>query len=352
MVHTRRHDIDWLRVIAIGLLLIYHISIGFQPWGGFIGFILSNETMESIWVPMSALNVWRIPLLFFVSGMGVCFAMRKRGWKALIKERALRILMPFLFGMAFIVPLHFLVWQYFYDIPFAYVTQPGHLWFLGNLFAYVLILSPFFYLMKKNEGGKVYQFLVKLFQNPLGLLMVMIPFVLEAIIVNPVSFETYAMTPHGFFIGLLAFFFGFSFMYAGNAFTDTVKKWKYLFLLVALGLYSYRLVELELVAPSYLLSIESNFWIFAVFGIAFTYLNKPSKLLSYLSQAVYPVYIIHMAFLYLGSLLIFPLDISTGLQFFLLIIFTGISCLLTYEFGIRRVRILRPFFGLPYLKKT
>ncbi len=27
---NRRYDIDWLRVIAIGLLLIYHVAIGFQ----------------------------------------------------------------------------------------------------------------------------------------------------------------------------------------------------------------------------------------------------------------------------------------------------------------------------------
>ncbi|MEP4596601.1 MAG: acyltransferase, partial [Cyclobacteriaceae bacterium] len=72
--HNRRYDIDWLRVIAIGLLLIYHVAIGFQPWGVFIGFIQSSSPLESIWVPMSMLNVWRIPLLFFVSGMGVYFA--------------------------------------------------------------------------------------------------------------------------------------------------------------------------------------------------------------------------------------------------------------------------------------
>lgn len=30
---VRRYDIDWLRVIAIGLLIIYHIGIGFQSWG-------------------------------------------------------------------------------------------------------------------------------------------------------------------------------------------------------------------------------------------------------------------------------------------------------------------------------
>ena len=53
----RRHDIDWLRVIAIGLLLIYHIAIIFQPWAMFIGFIRGPELMEGLWTPMTALNV-------------------------------------------------------------------------------------------------------------------------------------------------------------------------------------------------------------------------------------------------------------------------------------------------------
>ncbi|SVA84838.1 uncharacterized protein METZ01_LOCUS137692, partial [marine metagenome] len=28
----RRYDVDWLRVLALGLLIIYHISVVFQPW--------------------------------------------------------------------------------------------------------------------------------------------------------------------------------------------------------------------------------------------------------------------------------------------------------------------------------
>lgn len=347
----RRYDIDWLRVIAIGLLLIYHIAIGFQPWGGFIGFILSNEPVEAIWIPMSALNVWRIPLLFFVSGMGVSFAMRKRDWKALIKERSIRILMPFLFGMVIIVPLHLLIWQSYYNIPFDYNSNPAHLWFLGNLFIYVLVLSPVFFYLKKNQGGKIQSLLNKLFKSPIGLVVIMMPFVAEALIINPESFETYALTLHGLFIGLLAFFFGYCFIYAGEAFSNTVKKWKWILLALAFGMYIYRLLALELLAPSYLLSIESNLWIFAVLGIGFTYLNKTSKTLTYLSQAVYPIYIIHMVAIYLGSMLIFPLDIPMWLQFILLILFTGISCLLTYEFVIRRMRFLRPFFGLKIVPK-
>lgn len=77
MITERRHDIDWLRVIAIGLLLIYHIAIIFQPWAMFVGFIRSTESLEKLWTPMTMLNVWRIPFLFYVSGMGFYFAMKK-----------------------------------------------------------------------------------------------------------------------------------------------------------------------------------------------------------------------------------------------------------------------------------
>ena len=120
----RRYDIDWLRVIAIGLLLVYHIGIGFQPWGVFIGFIQSEKPLNSLWIPMSMVNIWRIPLLFFVSGMGVCFAIRKRNWKQLIQERAKRILLPFLFGIVFIVPMHLLIWQKYYMQDLKYSLNP------------------------------------------------------------------------------------------------------------------------------------------------------------------------------------------------------------------------------------
>ena len=149
---NRRYDIDWLRVIAIGLLLIYHIGIGFQPWGVFIGFIQSNKPLEALWAPMSMLNIWRIPLLFFVSGMGVRFAIRKRNWQQLMIERGKRILLPFLFGMFAIVPLHVFIWQKYYKQEISYIIHPVHLWFLANIFMYVLVLSPIFFYLKKNDG--------------------------------------------------------------------------------------------------------------------------------------------------------------------------------------------------------
>jgi len=346
MISERRHDIDWLRVIAIGLLLIYHIAIIFQPWAMFIGFIRSEEPMERLWIPMSMLNVWRIPFLFFVSGMGVFFALRKRNWQRLMAERSRRILLPLVFGFFAITPLHFVLFQYHYNMPLSYYPHLGHLWFLGNIFVYVLILSPLFFYLKKNREGRFVKFIREYFGNPFGLLSVSVFFVLEVLLMKPQLFEMYAETWHGFFVGLLAFLFGFLFVCSGKAFWQNVLKWWWLYLGLAVVLYTVRFLVFDLKSPTYLMAIESNLWIFGVFGLGHKYLNHPSTLLRYLSQAAYPVYIIHMFVLYAGAILILPLQIPVILKFVGVVAFTGVVCYILYEFIIRRVWFLRPLFGL------
>jgi peptidoglycan/LPS O-acetylase OafA/YrhL len=341
----RRYDIDAVRVIAIGLLLIYHVAIGFQSWGIMIGFITNKNSWTSLWMPMAMLNVWRIPLLFFVSGMGVYFAIQNRSLKELILERASRILLPFIVGMFLIVPVHTYLWQQHYNFALDYNPSPGHLWFLGNIFVYVVVLSPIFFYLKKNDEGIAVKTMKRMFKTPLGLLPVFAALILEVLIVDPRPFEMYAMTWHGFFLGLLAFFFGFCFVLSGRVFWEMLLKWRWMFLSVAAAMFAVRITQFQF-APGYLLSIESVLWILSVFAFGYRYLNRPGKWLTYLSQAAYPIYILHMMFLYLGSLVIFPLQIPVSLQFVLVLLFTTIGCFTFYELIIRRINIIRPLFGL------
>lgn len=340
----RRYDIDWVRVIAIGLLLIYHVAIGFQPWGIMIGFIANKQPWESLWIPMAMLNIWRIPLLFFVSGMGVYFAMRKRNWKELLLERAGRLLVPLIFGMVAIFPISVYIWQLYYNFETTYQPAPGHLWFLGNLFIYVLILSPLFFFLKRNENGKVGIGVRKILSHPSGLLIVVVAFIAEVVLVNPRPYELYAMTWHGFFLGLLAFLFGFCFALAGRSFTDMIVKRRWVFVALAIVLFAVRVTYFKMNAPGYLLVIESTCWILSVLAFASKYLNRPGKVLNYLSQAAYPVYVLHMIFLYLGSSLIFPLEIPAPVKFILVLLFTVGGCFGGYEV-VRRTIVLRPLFG-------
>ena len=348
---SRRYDIDWLRVIAIGLLLIYHVAIGFQSWGVMIGFITNDMPWASLWIPMSMLNIWRIPFLFFVSGMGIYFSMQHRTWKQLMQERTIRILLPYIFGMFCIFPISVLIWQYYYNWELNYTYNAGHLWFLGNIFAYVLILSPLLFFFKNNEHGKKVTILKNLLSSPLGLLPVILAFMAEALIVDPNPYELYAMTWHGFFLGLIAFFFGFCFVLSGDVFWKMLMKWRWPFVFIGAVLFALRLFAFDMRSPTYLLVMESNSWIFSVFGFGYRYLNHSGKTLNYLSQAAYPVYILHMIFLYLGSMFIFPLDLVPLVKFMLVLIFTFTGCFLLYEFVIRRVNIVRPLFGVKMKKQ-
>lgn len=350
--YERRYDIDWLRVIAIALLLVYHIAIIFQPWAMFFGFIRSNEHLVNLWKPMTMLNVWRIPLLFYVSGMGVYFAMRKRNIKSLLLERARRIGLPYIFGILAIVPLHVIVFQDYYGQALVYSPHQGHLWFLGNLVVYISILFPlFFHLLKKGES-KFKMALHRLMQSPLGPVSVSIFFVLEVLIVKPQIFALYSQTLHGYAHGFLAFFFGFLFVYIGQTFWSTMLKWKWLYLGLAFSMYLIRLGFFAGDSPLYLMAIESNFWIFALFGLAYRYLNKPSATLNYLSKAVYPVYIIHMFVLYFGASIILPLALPIFLKFVLIVTFTLVTCLLIYEFILKRLRFLSIPFGMNWSPKA
>ena len=352
MLDQRRYDIDWLRVIAIGLLVIYHIAILFQPWALFVGFIRSDEPAEGLWPPMTLLNVWRIPFLFFVSGMGVYFAMRKRNIKQLLLDRALRIALPYAIGIVAIVPLHFLLFQAYYGQPLHYFAHPAHLWFLGNLTIYISILfAPFYYFMRKTNG-QFHQALTRYMSNPLGPLSVALFFVLEVLLVRPGIFTLYAQTLHGYAIGFVAFFFGFLFVYTGSTLWQTLLTWRWAYLALAIGLAILRFTHYQGSAPNTLMAVESHLWILSLFGFGYRYLNHPSATLRYLSQSAYPVYIIHMIVLHAAASLILPLAIPPGLQFVAIVGSTLIGCLLIYELIIRRIPILRPIFGLPFRPKA
>lgn len=97
----RRYDLDWLRVIVFGLLIIYHVGMFFVPWD----FHLKNNVIyEWITFPMLFLNQWRLPILFVISGMGTWYALGKRNAWQFSGERIKRLLLPLVFGMIFIIP--------------------------------------------------------------------------------------------------------------------------------------------------------------------------------------------------------------------------------------------------------
>jgi glucans biosynthesis protein C len=140
--------------------------------------------------------------------------------------------------------------------------------------------------------------------------------------------------------------FGFCFVLSDEPFWKMLLRWRWVFLVMAVALFVLRLVVFRLQAPSYLLVPESHGWILSVFAFGYKYLNRPGNTLRYLSEAAYPVYVLHMIFLSLGSFVVFRLEVPVHVQFVLLLLFTGVGCFGFYEMVVRRVGFIRPLFGL------
>jgi len=342
----RRYDVDWLRTLAIGLLILFHIMLSFQPWAAASGFPQNNELLETLWAFIAFLAVWRIPILFMISGMGVRFAMEHRDWKLLIKDRTIRILIPYVFGIVvldkiFAITLPYLGWNAKYMINF------GHLWFLLNIYLYTLWLIGILIYLKDNPDNAFFRIFSRIVRRPLGLFLLALPLVIETWIVDPKYYSIFIDSAHGWLMGLFFFFLGFLFICVKQVFWPAVLRIRWIALGVALILYCVRLFVFDLVNEiSWITALESMSWVLAIFGFGSLYLNKPSRSLGFLSRAVYPVYIIHLPIQFTIAYYLFPLPLSPVLKLLLMIIGTFSVSILLYQYVLRRLKWTRPLFGM------
>ena len=342
----RRYDLDWIRISALGLLIVYHAVITFQPWGGKILFITNKEPLESWWFLMAAFNVWRIPILFLVAGLAYNYSLKYRNWKKVLKERNIRLGIPLLISFFLLHPAYLLLSQKFYDISYAYLPNLGPLWFVAFILIYCYITLPGFLYLNPRLESKLFKSLVNLFQLPYGILLVIIPVITESVLVKFNYYHAYAMSWHGFWLGLCWFIVGFIFACAKDYFWSAVERVRYFSLILAGVFFSVRLLVFSLESPNIVIAIESINWVLAVIGFCSKHLNRPSRLLRYLSEAVFPVYILSLPLQIVFSYFLVSFALSAVVKLFLLVILTTGVGLLTYELIIRRIKIIRPLFGL------
>ena len=129
---------------------------------------------------------------------------------------------------------------------------------------------------------------------------------------------------------------GFLFVSNGPAFWSAVQIYRWVMLITAFVIYLIRLFVFESKGiPSQIYGAESGLWILAVFGFASLHLNRPSKMLSQLSRAVYPVYIIHLPVQMSIAFMILPMEISAAMK--LVFLLPGQCCRYDFEMAISHI---------------
>ena len=98
----RRHDIDWVRICAFGLLVFYHVGMYYVSWDWHVKSPYAGEALEPLLLLTSP---WRMSLLFVVSGVASAFLLGKtrRDGARFLGPRSWRLLLPLLFGMLVVV---------------------------------------------------------------------------------------------------------------------------------------------------------------------------------------------------------------------------------------------------------
>lgn len=153
----RRPDLDALRVFAFAVLILYHTGMGYVTWDWHVKSVYAGPVLESL---MALSSPWRLPLLFFISGVAMASLHAKLGAAGFARDRAVRLLAPLILAMAVIVvPQAYGELRQSGEIEAGYLTfwarylsfQGGfsiitptwnHMWFVAYLAVYALALAP------------------------------------------------------------------------------------------------------------------------------------------------------------------------------------------------------------------
>lgn len=370
---TRQYFLDWVRVLAFMLLILYHTGMGYvgpeADWGWHVK---NPELSRGLQWFMLLLNGWRLPLLFLVSGAGVYYALGSRTPRQFLGERFRRLFWPVLIGMVgVVVPLQIYYerlfrnqfagsfWQW-WPHTFSGGTYPTgnlswhHLWFIVYILAYSLLLLPLMAYLRKPAQAMLRARMGAILIKPVTLPVLIVLFWLISRL-----FE-YFPTTHNFtwdwanhLQSMLMFLLGFC-LAAGNVWAVLRNQARTLAVLALSFMAAYYLLRgFYFVDNGPWLEVRRLCWrigsmlmIPAILSNAARYLDFSNRFLRYTNEAVLPFYILHQTITVAWVYYLLPWQAAPMLKFAVVALGTfGIGWVL-YEFAIRRINVLRFAFGL------
>jgi len=363
MLKERYEFLDWLRVIAIFVLLFFHTGMLFVGWGWHI---TNAETIPALVWPMDLAHRLRMPLLFVIAGAGMWFALRSRGLGAFLGERTLRLLVPLVVGMFLIVPpqvyieriahgeftggyLEFMTQRVFQFQPYPKGDFSWHhLWFIAYLFVYVLLLSPLLVWWRARAArGAVPRPGAWIFT--LGL-----PLGINETILKPLFPEAHNLTSDWYVFNHYLLFTVYGYLLAsmpgawdwlaarrrqslGSAFVITAG----LVWLLQSGL-----VRHDSLIDHVFANVFTWLWLMAFMGYGRAHLGFSNRLLAWARDASYPVYILHQTVIIVIAYFVIRQPWAPWTKYWIVLLGTLVSCVAIYQLLLRRVALLRLAFGI------
>jgi peptidoglycan/LPS O-acetylase OafA/YrhL len=323
----RRYELDWLRILAILVVFLYH-STRFFNLGDWHVKNINTFVWVEIWNVFA--TRWLMPLFFIISGASLFYSIGKSsGWPRFYVDKFLRLMIPVLIASvthsALQVYLERLTHGQFSGSFFSFLPEyfngvylgigtPGnfayhgmHLWYLFFLFIYSLICYRLF-IWLKGTGREILNRIMTMFAIP-GLMYIWfsIPLLIMKVLI-PQAVLNVGSGGWGFLYYLWFLISGFMIV-SSDRLQQRIMNQRWISFLLGVILSAVYLYQLfspsRVVFPAWisdwiytLLSFFSAWsWLFAILGFSMRSLAFDRPFLRYANEAVLPFFILHQSVL-------------------------------------------------------
>lgn len=380
---ARIHYLDWLRVIAILMVFLYHAVHPFDigDWQ-----VKNVEQSEVLTIVLTILSLWGMPFFFLVAGAGSWFALLRRTGSQYLKERFYRLVIPFFVGTLLFSPIEYYcekmnkiqrgVETYtgsflslFSSFNPKLLEYPGispkwmghgyHLWFLGFLFFFALITLPLFLWFKQENGKRLLNRIARWSEFRGGILLFIIPIALVKLLVTP-----FFMMEHdwGDFTFQMSFFILGFIIFSDERFAKAIRRdWWILLVLPTLGilgLLGMYLADIPVYDLGYtptspmfylihtLISIIAVCYSLLMIYVGMRFLNFTNKWLIYGQEAALPFFVLHQPVIIVVAFFVVQTNSPLMVKLPVVVLGSFFITLGLVEFVIKRFRLLRLAFGM------
>ncbi len=370
----RRFDLDWLRVLAILTIFIYHTTRFFNSeW-----WLVKNPTSYLVMdILETTLTNWIMALIFAISGASLFYALGKGGIGKFVKDKVLRLLVP-LVTMGMVI---FGSWQIYlsrlthsefrgsffefiphYFQPDNFAWTGVHLWYLEMLFIFCLIFLPLFLWFKRGSGQRVLDRLGDLLSVRGAVYLLALPTILCLILTDGDGYLGNTEWGGGSILTHATFFLSGFLIVSHEGLQKSIQRfrWLSLALVVILMATLFSLMSafgetsntLLIAVGRSLWGLWSWCWVLAILGFGMKRLNFNKPILSYANEAVLPFYILHHPVLLSVGYFVVQWAIPAALKFVVIDAVSFVIIMVLYEFVVRRVNLLRFLFGMKMSRKA
>lgn len=377
----RIYYIDWLRISAIFIVFLFHSSHFFDPiyWH-----VKNPQTSQSVLLFLGFVNIWIMPLFFFLSGASALFGLKKP-FPKFAKGKITRLLVPLIIGALILIPpqkyveavshstftggyLQFLH-AYFggraFDYPMGFNSAwigalSYHLWFLGHLFIISLALFPLLRWISRN-GSSILNWLEKITSFAGGAILLFLPIAVERVLLKK-HFPEYTGWCDLIMYSLY-FLLGFIFT-IHEGLRKSLYRSRYIALAIGTILFVVYIISFS-VKGTFIHELFQNnkvygyyafqefagalatwTWLIFIISMGMKYLNRESYYRQQLNEAVLPFYILHQTVLLLIGYLVVQWNWSSWGKWGLIASSSLFVCILIYMLAIRPYNPMRFLFGM------